>query len=44
MELHFIKGKESNLVLQLVDPRWEKIRDKPYMDTESCGRLVEREP
>ena len=28
MELHFIKGKERKLILELVISGWKKIRDK----------------
>lgn len=44
MELHFVQGRECDLVLELVVSRWGKKQGQTNMGTGGCGRLVEREP
>ena len=43
MELHFVKGKKSNFVLELVVYGWEKNKGQTSMDTESYRRFMETE-
>ena len=46
MELHFVKGKESNFVLEIVVSGWKKEQTNmdTNMDTESYGKFMEKEP